>query len=158
METNKFFILVLAILHISPLILFSQEDISVNFSFNKPNEFVCEIRNIIGYQVSILLSKEEPEGHSDLYFDIVKCGNDTIRNIYYGLMKDVNNQRQMLFLDPDHSYTISYRVRSPERFINARIYIKYGVRSPIPRLGFYRKVFDLRDVIDKAYSPPVSRE
>src|SRR5690554_649766 len=158
METNKFFILVLAILYISPLILFSQEDISVNFSFNKPNEFVCEIRNIIGYQVSILLSKEEPEGHSDLYFDIVKCGNDTIRNVYYGLMRDVNNQNQVLRLDPGQIYTISYREGYEWRFIEARVLVKYYKEIPNNKVKFHRKTFDLREVRNMVNTSQVSRE
>ena len=78
--------------------LCAQEDVLVEFSFKRPNEFVCEIRNMTEYEMPILLSKEKAEGHSDLSFDIVKNSNDTSRYVYYGLMKDVNNQKQTLNL------------------------------------------------------------
>jgi len=140
------------------MILFAQEDVRVEFSFKKPNEYVCEIRNMTEYKMSILLNKEMGEGHSDLKFDILGDRNDTIRNVYYSLMKDVNNQKQMLFLDTGQSYMISYKFRFPERFINARILLKYGVRSAIPRLEIYREDFNLREVRNKAYIPQVLRE
>jgi hypothetical protein len=136
----------------------AQDDVFVEFSFNKPREYVCEIRNMTEYKMSILLNKEMGEGHSDLEFDILGDRNDTIRNVYYGLMKDVNNQKQMLFLDPGQSYTISYKFRFPERFINARIFLNYAVRSAIPKLKIYEEEFNLREVRNKAYIPQVLRE
>lgn len=160
MIRNKFFHFsqTLIILYLFPMILLAQADVSVEFSFKKPNEYVCEIQNMTEYEMSILFSKEQAEGHSDLYFDIEGDRNDTIRYVYYGLMKDVNTQKQMLFLNSGESYIISYKVRFPERFINARIHIKYGVRSPTFRMGAYHEVIDLKKVRNKAYIPQVLKE
>ena len=160
MIINKFplFLSISVIIYILPTILFAQEDVWVRFSFKKPNEYICEIINMTEYKMSILLNKEMGEGHSDLEFDILRDRNDTIRNVYYGLMKDVNNQKQMLFLDPGQSYTISYKFRFPERFINARIFLNYAVRSAIPKLKIYEEEFNLREVRNKAYIPQVLRE
>ena len=54
------------------------------------------------------------DGRSDLFFDILKYeGGDTLRYEYYGLMKDVNNQRQILRLDTAQIYSISYKEHFP---------------------------------------------
>lgn len=159
MITNKILRLsmILVMLYIFPMTLFTQEDISVKFSFKRPNEFVCEIQNMTEYEMSILLSKEEAEGHSDLYFDSVGLRNDTTRNVFYGLMQDVNNQSQILRLNSGESYTISYKEYF--RFIKAHVYIKYGVRSPTPiYVAHYRKTFDLKEVRRRAYCRPALKE
>lgn len=58
-----------------------REDISVEMNFNKPNEFICKIRNMTEHQITILLSKEAAEGHSNIFFDSVRLGKDTARII-----------------------------------------------------------------------------
>lgn len=135
---------ILLILNLFPMTLFAQEDVSVEFSFKKPNEYVCKIQNMTDYRITIWLSKVEAEGHSDLYFDIVKDGNDTVRNVYYGLMKDINNQSQVLRLDPRHIYTVSYK--EYVRFIKATILIKYYLEIPDNKVRFYEKEFDLMKI------------
>ena len=101
------------------------------------------------YKMTILINSEEAEGHSNLYFDVVR--NDTIRNDYYGLNKVVN-KNNILSLNSRECYKISYKVSYPETFVQARIYVKYIVRSSTPRLENYRKVFDLNEVRSKAYT------
>ena len=106
MKNSKFFLLLLVsvMMYISPIILFAQEDIAVEFSFKRPSEFICEIRNMTEYETTILISNEEAEGHSNLYFDVLR--NDTIRNDYYGLNKDVNKSN-ILNLNSGECYKIS---------------------------------------------------
>lgn len=127
--------------------LYSQDDISVKFSFKKPNEFVCEIKNMTEYQITILLSRESAEEHSDLSFDIVGSRNDTTKHVSYLLMKDVNDQSQVLRLDSGQVYKTSYKEYFSERFIRAYIYIKYGVKSLKPRIvDHYQKNFNLIEI------------
>jgi hypothetical protein len=160
MITNKIyqFTVMLAMLFIFPMVLFSQEDISVEFSFKKPNEYVCEIRNMIDNPIIIWLNKVQSEGQSELFFDIVGLKNDTTRYVYYGLMRDVNNQRQVLRLNPGQVYTISHRDGYTCRFIKARVYIKYHEEIPDNKVKFHDKTFDLIEVKNRAYIPQVVRE
>lgn len=142
-------IFLLVILWLIPLDIFCQnEDINVEFSFQTPNKFVCEIQNATKYPISMLLSKEEAEGNSDLFFDIVKFGSeDTIRYVSYGLMKNVNSQSQILRLDSGQIYTILYNEYFPKRFIKAYIYIKYSVLGPAPiSVEYYINTFDLDEI------------
>ena len=146
-------IFLLVILWLIPLDLFCQnEDIEVEFSFQPPNKFVCQIQNTTKYPINMLLSKEEAEGNSDLFFDIVRLGSeDTIRYVSYGLMKNANSQSQILRLDSGQVYTISYNEYFPKRFIKANIYLKYGVRSPFPRpIEHYQKEIDLDEIRTKS--------
>lgn len=139
----------LVVLCLIPLDIFSQnEDIKVELSFQTPNEFVCHIQNTSKYQVSILLNREAAEGHSDLLFDYVNYGKkDTVRNISYLLMNDIN-QRQLLHLDSGKIYTVSYKEYFPKRFVKAKVYIKYGINT-LGRTGFYEKTFDLDEIRKK---------
>ncbi|MDR1516480.1 MAG: hypothetical protein LBS52_00005, partial [Dysgonamonadaceae bacterium] len=134
MKTNRIFRLlqVLTILYAFPIMLPAQpaqeEDVSVKFSFNKPNEYVCEIRNMTKYLMSILLGKEEIDGRSDLHFDYAN-GSDTIRDVFRPLMKKIDQSR-FLRLDPGQAYTVSYKEGSDWEFIKASIYIGYGLMIP----------------------------
>lgn len=146
--TSTFLLVVLCLI---PLDIFSQnEDIKVEFSFQPPNEFVCHIQNTSKYPVTIILNKEEGEGHSTLLFDIEDIRGDTIQNLFYGLMKDPNDQSQILRLDSGQIYTVSYIEYFPQRFVKATVNIKYGVKSPLPGpVAFYEKTFDLDEIRKK---------
>ncbi|MDR1517156.1 MAG: hypothetical protein LBS52_03500, partial [Dysgonamonadaceae bacterium] len=133
MKTNRIFRLlqVLAILYAFPIMLPAQpaqKDMSVEFSFKKPNEYVCEIRNMTKHQMGILFSKEECENDSDLHFDIANSA-DTVQNVFYSFMKEAD-QIRLLRLDPGQAYTVSYKEGSDWEFIKASIYIGYGLMIP----------------------------
>ena len=155
---NLHLIILLTVSFLSYSSLYAQEDISVEFSFKKPNEFVCEIRNTTDYNMIILLNKEEAEQHSNLYFDIRKNKNDSSRYVYYGLMKDVNNQKQTLNLNSGECYAISYKVHNSEMFMKAKVFVKYIVKSSPSRFENYRKIFDLNEIRSKEYTQHVLKE
>lgn len=132
-----------------PLEILSQnEDLKIEFHYQHPNEFICEIKNITKYPISILLSKEVLDGHSDLRYDIAKIsGGDTIRYVFYGLMKDFNNQSRTLRIDSGQTYTISDKESFLERFVKAHIYIIYSVLGPAPiSVKYYINAFDLDEI------------
>ncbi|RNC65308.1 hypothetical protein [Proteiniphilum sp. X52] len=138
-----------------PSSLFAQEDVSVEFSFNKPGEYVCEIRNMTDSWMTIWLNKEEADIRSNLYFYALNSINDTVP-IYYELWKDP--KKLILHLDAGETYTNSYKFIHPERYVKARVVIKYVVKSLPRKGGSYERIFNLREVRNKAYIPQVLRE
>jgi hypothetical protein len=146
---------ILAVLNILPMALFAQEDVSIEFSFNRPGEYICEIRNMADSRMTIWLNEEEADIHSNLYFYALNTNNDTVP-VYYELWKDP--KKHIVHLDSGEVYTMSYKFSFPERFVKARVVVKYYVKAPEPRGGFYEKTFDLIEVKNKAYIPQVVRE
>lgn len=142
MITNKISQLyVLIILYILPMMLFAQEDVSVEFSFKKPNEYICKIQNITEHKITIWFSKDMGDMHSYLKFDIIENG-DTLRNQFYELWR---NEKYYIRLDPGQIYKSSYWNGATWRLIKANILVKYYVEVP-GRLGFYKKDFDLTKI------------
>lgn len=128
-----------------------QEDLAVEFHYKKYGIWVCEIKNITEYRITMTLSGFEGEGHSDLFFDIVDFKNDTTKRVSFLLKKDMGNPRRVLYLDPGEVYQVSYKQSNRVRFIKALIYIKYSVTSPIHRnVQHYYKTFDLNKIKDRA--------
>ncbi|WP_294080541.1 hypothetical protein [Proteiniphilum sp. UBA5384] len=152
MKTNRFFRLlqILIALSVFPMVLsaqVSQEDVSVEFSFKAPDEYICEIRNLTKYRMSILLSKEEGEERSALYFDIAYGAREE-RKIFYSLMKEESGPYRFLNLDTGQAYTISYKEGYNWKFIKAHIRLYYGVRIPNTdsKLESYYKDIDLQKI------------
>lgn len=157
MEIYKFFRIeiLFIVLFALPSLVLAQEDVSVEFSFNRPDEYVCEIRNITDSRMRIWFNKEEADIHSNLYFYVLNSKNDTVRS-YYELWKDP--RRLIVDLDSGEIYTISYKMAYPDRFVKAHVVVKYAVKGPEPKGGFYEKKINLREVRNKAYIPQVLRE
>ena len=147
-------ILLCVIFCFSPLMT-AQDDVFVEFSFNKPREYVCEIRNMTDSRMTIWLNKEEADIHSNLYFYVVNDRNDTV-SIYYELYKDP--KKLIVHLNAGELYTSSYKFKHPERYVKARVIIKYYVKAIPPKGGFHERIFNLREVRNKAYIPQVLRE
>ena len=123
------------------MMLFAQEDVSVEFSFKKPNEYICKIRNMTEQKITIWFSKDMGDMHSYLKFDIIENG-DTLRNQFYELWR---NEKYYIRLDPGQIYKSSYWNGATWRLIKANILVKYYVEVP-GRLGFYKKDFDLTKI------------
>lgn len=135
-------ILLCVIFCFSPLMT-AQDDVFVEFSFNKPREYVCEIRNMTDSRMTIWLNEEEADIHSNLYFYVVNDRNDTVP-IYYELYKDP--KKLIVHLNAGELYTISYKFKYPERYVKARVIIKYFVKGIPPKGGFHEMIFNLREV------------
>jgi hypothetical protein len=157
MKTDRIlqFTVILAVLNILPITLFAQEDVSIEFSFNRPGEYICEIGNMADSRMIIWLNEEEADIHSNLYFYALNTNNDTVP-VYYELWKDP--RKHILRLDSGEVYTISYEMRYPERFVKARVTVKYAVIGSKSQGGFYEKMIDLREVRNKTYIPQVLRD
>ncbi len=157
MSVKKIYLLsiIWIILFLLPIALLSQSDISVEFSFNKPDEYVCKIRNMTNFRMTITFNKEQGDIHSNLYFYVVNSNNDTIP-VYYELYENPGILK--VHLDPGKAYTTSYKMSYPERFVKARVIVKYSVKSPEHRGGFYEKAFNLREIRNEGYIPQVLRK
>lgn len=156
METNKVFyiafILFLEVCFFS-FSLSAQEDISVEFSFIKPDTFICEIKNKTDFKMDIWFNHLEYEPLTDIRFDIVGSRNDTVRNLFYQFKLDPPYHVR---LDPGQGYTrIFHDFGIIWWFVKATILVKYHVRSPTIKRGFYEKTFDLEELRRKAYRQPV---
>lgn len=99
--------------------------------------------------MSILLSREEAEGHSDIFFDVVKSTNDTVRNRFYELWRDP--EHFFIYLKPGETYAVSFLESTNQRFIKANINLKYTVINSAPKVSFYKSTFDLSQVREKPF-------
>lgn len=67
--------------------LSGQEDVAVEFSFSKPNTFVCEIRNMTDSNMDIWFDIPDIPSFSVSHacFDVITGLNDTVRHEFYPL-------------------------------------------------------------------------
>ncbi len=151
METNKVFYIASILFIGACFFSFSvsaHEDVSVEFFFNKPDSFVCEIKNMTDFEMDIRFNHLEDEPLTDIRFDIIGSSKDTVRNVYYQIKLDPPYHVR---LDPGQVYTRIFQDGTNWRFIKATVSVKYQVRSPTRRGGSYEKTFDLEELRRKAY-------
>jgi hypothetical protein len=152
MKTNKVFYI--AFLLFFSFSLSAQEDVSVEFSFDKPGKFVCEIKNKTAFEMDIWFNHLKDGPFTDIRFDIIGFPKkDTVRNLPEQFKMDPPYR---IRLDSGQVYTRIFHTNW--QYIKATVFVKYSVKSPTRRWGSYEKTFDLEEIRKEAYQQPIQKK
>lgn len=133
--------------------------ISVGVFYSKADELTVEIKNLAEYNVSLPLAFQEADVFmGGIYFDLMKDHRYTCKMKFYSLQQ-LDSMKYFIIIPPRQSYIKRFRAGRIEhtyssfgrevvetehiRFIKAYPMIKYSVRSPSVKYGFYRKEIDI---------------